>query len=120
MIAALGRAPYHPLERNTRFHHTAVNAPPIKGGVAREDFLGMLSGDLLPVDIVKSRASQPKRGFGKAVPKVKQTDMWKQARDLERIEIRSGGHAPSIRRPEPVVEQFALSLHHELGSKGAS
>jgi len=46
--------------------------------------------------------------------------MREELRDLERIEIGSRRHAAEARRQKPIVEEFALSLHYELGPKGTS
>ena len=46
--------------------------------------------------------------------------MREEPRDLERIEIGSRRHAPRTCRSKPIVEELTLSLHYELGPKGAS
>lgn len=119
MISALGGAPEDSVQRNTHVHHPVMNAPPIGCGIAGKDIVGAHARDLLSVDLVEAGPGEPERSLGRAVPKIDQPEMGKQARNFERIEVRSGRHAPSVRRPEPVIEDFALTLHDKLGPKGA-
>ena len=47
-------------------------------------------------------------------------DRGKKTRDLQGIEIGAGRHCARPCRPEPVIEQFTLSLNDELSPKGTS
>jgi len=87
VVAALDRAAHDAMERKTLLHHALVNTAPILCGLSAKDLVGALAGDLLPIDVVQARSRQPERRLVDAIPDIDQTDMGKQPRDLEGIEI---------------------------------
>ena len=97
-----------------------MDPAPILRLFAGENVACPLAGDFLAVDIVQPRPRQPKRGVVHAVPDVDQANMREEPRDLERIEIGSRRHAARTCRSKPIIEELTLSLHYELGPKGAS
>jgi hypothetical protein len=120
MVATRGRSPHNAAQRQALCYESHMNPVPIIRLFARKHFAGPLAGDFLTVNIVQSRPGQLESGPIHAIPDVDQADMREELRDLERIEIGSRRHAAEARRQKPIVEEFALSLHYELGPKGTS
>jgi hypothetical protein len=92
------------MKREPILHHAGMNAAPIVGLLAGKHLARALACDLLPIDIAELSSCQSEGGVVQSVPEIDQADRGKESRDLERIKIGSGGHAPRARRLKPIIE----------------
>src|SRR5688572_4649086 len=96
-----------------------MHPAPIVRASAGEDMVDALTGDLLAIDVAKPSTGQPETRLLQPRDDVDQADARQELRHAEGIEIGPGGHAPAPGGLQPIVEEFTLSLRHQLSSKSS-
>jgi hypothetical protein len=120
MVASLRRPADDAMGRRPLLRDASMNPPPICCAIPGEHLADAPPCDFLAVDIPQPRPGQPKQAVIKAVPKIDEPEIRKKSRYFERIEVGTRRHTALTGGLKPVVEEFTLSLRHQLCLKGAS